>query len=281
MRLGWLLPISIVFLSPTAEAGAHRSQPGHSDSSGHSPSGGHRSSEYSHGSHPSGSASSSSGESRHRCSPSASSSHDLAERRHPRAGTRACTHQYPRYYPFPHYRPYYGSLYSGGPPYDGFYYDYGPSPDRGDIRLMVDPNRTRVYVDGDYAGVADDFAGLSQRLHVAPGRHEITLALEGHRTHRLRVDLLAGETLTIRHDMQEGAAEDPLEDLSGEADLDRSLDQDRGPAGQDTSGRPRLHDTRETGRLRLQVRPDDSIGLTGRPVQGDGLSSFRLRSLDR
>ena len=52
-----------------------------------------------------------------------------------------------------------------------------------------------------YAGVADDFDGLFQRLHVAPGRHEISLKLSGPKTHRVRVYVGSGATLKLDHDL--------------------------------------------------------------------------------
>lgn len=74
--------------------------------------------------------------------------------------------------------------------YDPFwdpYYAYGdpyayPLSLRGEVRVQVTPKQTRVYVDGYYAGVADDFDGVFQRLHVRPGGHAITLYLDGYRT---------------------------------------------------------------------------------------------------
>ena len=46
--------------------------------------------------------------------------------------------------------------------------------DSGSLRVIVDPEKTRVYVDGYYAGIADDFDGIFQRLYRAarPPRHQ-------------------------------------------------------------------------------------------------------------
>ena len=74
---------------------------------------------------------------------------------------------------------------------------YDPSGDRGiptatpirttvrpqaNIRTEVTPKDAEVYVDGYYAGHADDFDGVFKRLHVGPGGHSITFHLEGFRT---------------------------------------------------------------------------------------------------
>jgi hypothetical protein len=46
----------------------------------------------------------------------------------------------------------------------------------------VDPNDAEVYVDGYFAGHVDDFDNLVQRLHVAPGGHDIVIYLDGYRS---------------------------------------------------------------------------------------------------
>ena len=71
------------------------------------------------------------------------------------------------------------------------------------VRFDVKPNDTSVYVDGYYAGVVDDFDGAFQRLRTAPGGHEITLYLEGHRTYSERVYLTVDNTLKIKHRMEQ------------------------------------------------------------------------------
>src|SRR5690348_18075962 len=52
----------------------------------------------------------------------------------------------------------------------GGYYGYSPGyyrsryRDGGSVRIQVEPSKTRVYVDGYYAGIVDDFDGIFQRL---------------------------------------------------------------------------------------------------------------------
>jgi hypothetical protein len=115
--------------------------------------------------------------------------------------------------------PYYGYGYG----YDWGGYAYAPSPyyyggggygnesrrDRGiaQVRTLVEPAKTRVYVDGYYAGTADDFDGLFQRLNVSPGRHDITLKLEGYTSHVFSIFASSGQTIKLRFDMVKGAGE--------------------------------------------------------------------------
>src|SRR5207247_1446267 len=110
--------------------------------------------------------------------------------------------------------------------------------DRGDLRLLVDPAETRVYVDGYYAGIVDDFDGLFQRLHVSPGRHEIALKLEGYQTHRIKVYVGSGSTLKIHYDMQKGTGE-TAEDLAGDVDDRYARRNDRYRRDDDASDRDR------------------------------------------
>lgn len=223
----------------------------------------------------------------------------VAERRHPRAGTGTGSYGYGYhgYYPhshgyygggyYPYYRPYfygswwpydgyYSSGYYGGGYYGGYYgrgYAYGFAPaytyrsgsDAAALRVFVDPEKTRVYLDGAYAGVADDFDGVFQRLYLAPGGHELTFKLDGYRAHRMRVYVTPGQTLKIEHDMRKGAGEDTFEDLSGGRD-DRDAPEGR-PQGeyQHPHDRPApdarggdLSAPPEPGRLRLDVRPGDA-----------------------
>jgi hypothetical protein len=207
-----------------------------------------------------------------------------AQRRHPRPGPQSGyspgRHSGSlgyRYYPYyrSYYYPYWGySLYGyWGWPY-GFYgypygyygyhypypYAYGYRRDSGAIRVLVDPEGTRVYVDGYYAGVADDFDGVFQRLHVSPGRHEITLKLEGYRTHRVRVYVAADSTLKLRHEMVKGTGEETFEDLSG--------------GGEEREGAYR--DPGAAGLLRLDVQPEDASVYVDGQFWGTGRSGAEI-----
>jgi hypothetical protein len=118
----------------------------------------------------------------------------------------------PRIYYFPpisvqrgfYYHPYFGFYYG---PYYGPYYPH-PGPYFGHtrystsaIRTKVTPVETEVFVNGYYAGIADDFNGIFQRLYVPAGEHEIELHLEGYRTFRRLVYIAPGDTLDLTHQM--------------------------------------------------------------------------------
>ena len=97
----------------------------------------------------------------------------------PRRGAVVVVPRVDVYRPF-FYEPFWGPWYPYGYGY-GYGYPYSGRAEA-DIKTEVTPKDTEVYVDGYYAGRADDFDGLFKRLHVAPGGHEITLHLDGFRT---------------------------------------------------------------------------------------------------
>ncbi len=121
--------------------------------------------------------------------------------------------RFPRRYAFPpvslrlgfYYHPYFGFYYGPyyGPfyPYPGLYYQ-SLTYSAGAIRTMVTPRETEVYIDGYYAGLADDFDGIFQRLYVPAGNHEIELRLDGYEGFAQRIYVARGDTLEIRHPMR-------------------------------------------------------------------------------
>lgn len=219
-----------------------------------------------------------------------------AESRHPRAGTGTGYRGYgyggynpyyyapgwgywynPGYYPgyYYGYWPYWGAgLAYGAGGYWGGYYSggyyggpyYSSHSDAGALRLIVDPEDTKVYVDGYYAGEVDDFDGLTQRLNLAPGRHEILLKKDGYRSHRIKLYLERNTTVKLRHYMEKGLGPDTLEDLAGERGLEEERRReapradDESAADRDEGSEPRLElrDDAGSGPRRPAPSPDGS-----------------------
>jgi hypothetical protein len=77
-----------------------------------------------------------------------------------------------------------------------------PYPADASVRLEVKPREAQVFVDGYYAGIVDEFDGMFQRLRTQPGRHEITLYLDGFRTVHQNVYLMPDKTLDIKLKME-------------------------------------------------------------------------------
>jgi hypothetical protein len=230
-----------------------------------------------------------------------------AERRHPRAGTGTGYRGYGYYPSYPYYPYYYapgwGYWYSPGY-YPSYYYGYYPywgagfsygvggayfsgsysgggssgghASDAAAVRILVEPDDAKVYVDGYYAGEVNQFDGMSQRLHLAPGRHEILLKKDGYRTHRIKLYVEANTSVKLRYDMEKGLGPDTLDDQAG----DRGLDEERRPVEpgvDDAPARepedapaqlqpaPSPEGTRSPGLLALRVTPEDaSVYVDGR-----------------
>jgi hypothetical protein len=104
--------------------------------------------------------------------------------------------------PFFYADPWYGYQWHGFPPP---YRYYGFEPEAS-VRTEVSPREAEVYIDGYYAGIADDFDGTFQRLRVEPGEHEIEIYLNGYRPFRQKVYLTPDYTCRIRHALQPLAA---------------------------------------------------------------------------
>jgi PEGA domain len=270
--------------------------------------------------HPSGGASSSSASSPSSSSGSGDQSTSFAvprsgpAARHPRPGTGTGARYYgsPYYgsygnygygyaYPYyPYYYPYnnyYGSLYFGYSPYyySGFYgywpyayassaYGYGHSA--GSLRLLVEPRETRVYVDGYYAGIVDDFDGIFQRMNLSPGRHELTFKLEGFRSYRVRVYAPLDQTVKVHHRMVPGSGSQTDEATVGvPMDEERYGQRDERSYQRDDRGaedRPRPEESYgagergDMGSLRLDVRPSDATVYVDGEFKG---TSQQLRAL--
>jgi hypothetical protein len=156
------------------------------------------------------------------------------------------------------YSPWYGYGPYGGPypPYYGHYY-YDDSA----ARIQAKPRETQVYADGYFVGTVDDFDGIWQRLHLAPGQHELTLYLEGHRTFTQKVLFRPHTTLRIAHTMQPlapGEANEPRPTASAPPPQ-------RGPVpsrGRDRGYGPperRGGEAEDFGALSLRVQPEDAV----------------------
>ncbi len=105
------------------------------------------------------------------------------------------------------YDPFWGPGFWGGPwyPYPyGYPYGFYPYPyDRGaDMRVLATPKDAKVYVDGYYAGIVDDFDGVFQHLSMPPGGHEVTLYREGYRTVTRKVYLEPTSTFKLHEQME-------------------------------------------------------------------------------
>ena len=190
----------------------------------------------------------------------------LAQRAVPRPPARhvyARPYHYP-YYPY-YYSPYYAGFYFGFyspyfwgpyPPYPYPYYGYWPYDNTGSARLQIPQRDARVYVDGHFAGLVDDFDGNFQRLHVEAGEHELQVYLDGYRPFTLKVLFLRGKTLKISHTLEPLAPGETAPPPPKPADVERPAPY-RGPS-QRVEPPPPGDRTAQFGSLLLRVRPADA-----------------------
>jgi hypothetical protein len=101
--------------------------------------------------------------------------------------------------------PFYGTYGYG---YGGNY-GYGPySPwqvsgyDIGSVRLKIKPRDAQVFVDGNYAGLVDDFDGTFQSLRLEQGGHKIEIHMPGFEDLELDVHVQPGRTLTLSEQLR-------------------------------------------------------------------------------
>jgi hypothetical protein len=67
----------------------------------------------------------------------------------------------------------------------------------GDVRFDVTPKDAAVYADGFYAGIVDDFNG-PQHLRLAPGRHHVSIRLDGYESIDVDLSIDADQTVIYR-----------------------------------------------------------------------------------
>ncbi|MEQ1898161.1 MAG: PEGA domain-containing protein [Vicinamibacterales bacterium] len=96
-------------------------------------------------------------------------------------------------------RPFGGTHVYAGRPYG--YYALAPGFAHGALRIVDAPRSARVFVDGYYAGEADDYDGLFQRLNLEAGSHQVEIEVEpGFEPLVFDVRIVPGETVTIHVD---------------------------------------------------------------------------------
>lgn len=66
------------------------------------------------------------------------------------------------------------------------------------VKLDVDPDRAAVFVDGQFVGYAGQFQGWGRAMLVAPGKHQIKVALVGYQDFTTEVNLRAHQKFTLK-----------------------------------------------------------------------------------
>jgi hypothetical protein len=74
-----------------------------------------------------------------------------------------------------------------------------------EIKLKVTPERAAVFVDGNFAGYAQQFSGMGRGMLLSPGPHHIKIALAGFQEFDTDVNLLPKQKVTIKTDLVAGS----------------------------------------------------------------------------
>ncbi len=75
------------------------------------------------------------------------------------------------------------------------------------VKLKVTPERAAVFVDGKFAGTANQFQGVGRAMLIAPGKHHIKIGLAGYQPFETDVSLQPNQKMTIKTDLIEGSIE--------------------------------------------------------------------------
>jgi hypothetical protein len=81
-----------------------------------------------------------------------------------------------------------------------------------EVKIVVNPTRAAVFVDGLFVGHVAEFQGLGRGLLVAPGSHTIKIALPGYQTFETQIRPVARQKVEVRTNLLKSAgnSDDPL-----------------------------------------------------------------------
>ena len=77
-----------------------------------------------------------------------------------------------------------------------------PGRDAGGVSFEISPSTARVIVDGTDVGTVAEFAPTTMPLTLVPGRHHIELRAAGYQTMSFDAEILPGQVIPYRGDMQ-------------------------------------------------------------------------------
>jgi hypothetical protein len=83
----------------------------------------------------------------------------------------------------------------------------GPLPDAlATLKISVNPSRAAVFLDGLFVGHVGEFEGPGRGMLVAPGTHQIKIALPGYQTFETGINPLANQKVEIKTDLVKNGA---------------------------------------------------------------------------
>jgi|HubBroStandDraft_6_1064221.scaffolds.fasta_scaffold19717_3 hypothetical protein len=83
----------------------------------------------------------------------------------------------------------------------------GPLPQvTAEVKIAVNPSRAAVFLDGLFVGHVGEFEGAGRGMLVAPGSHQIRIALPGYQTFETAINPLANQKVQIKTDLVKNGA---------------------------------------------------------------------------
>ena len=83
----------------------------------------------------------------------------------------------------------------------------GPmSAETATVKITVNPSRAAVFMDGLFVGHVGEFEGVGRGMLVAPGAHQIRIALPGYQTFETDINPLANQKVEIKTDLVKNGA---------------------------------------------------------------------------
>lgn len=76
-----------------------------------------------------------------------------------------------------------------------------------EVKLKVEPDRAAVFLDGAFVGYVHEFGGLGRAMLVAPGKHQIKIALVGYKDFTTEVNLQPDQKFTVETKLVPGSVE--------------------------------------------------------------------------
>src|ERR1700693_184426 len=83
----------------------------------------------------------------------------------------------------------------------------GPIPDAmATVKIAVNPSRAAVFLDGLVVGHVGEFEGVGRGMLVAPGQHQIRIALPGYQTFETSINPIANQKVEIKTELVKNGA---------------------------------------------------------------------------
>jgi len=74
------------------------------------------------------------------------------------------------------------------------------------VKIVVNPSRAAVFLDGLFVGHVGEFEGVGRGMLVAPGEHQIKIALPGYQTFETAINPIADQKVEIKTDLVKNGA---------------------------------------------------------------------------